>query len=140
MEMNGGIRNSAIMGAKKRIAMMKNGTNEAGSAANDDLSKCNEWTQTGYKSTVVGMTLYALVVLAFWIIQFLLFALTVEYCEFLTPCWMGSYPSKTNKSFRFLIISSHYSLGYTRCATRSNHLVHLWLAAILRRSSSIEGI
>jgi len=83
MEMNGGIRNSAIMGAKKRIAMMKNGTNEAGSAANDDLSKCNEWTQTGYKSTVVGMTLYALVVLAFWIIQFLLFALTVEYCEFL---------------------------------------------------------
>ena len=92
MEMNGGVRGSALMGAKKRIAM-KNGTNEAGSAANDDLSKCNEWTQTGYKSTVVGMTLYALIVVAFWIIQFLLFALTVEYCEFLllvfchiTPC------------------------------------------------------
>ena len=29
------------------------------------------------------MTLYVLVVLAFWIIQFLLFALTVEYCELL---------------------------------------------------------
>lgn len=40
------------------------------------------WTQTGYKSTFVGMTLYYLVVLAHLIIQFLLLALTVEYCEF----------------------------------------------------------
>ena len=80
MELNGGIRGSATMGAKKRIAMKNNGD---GGGEASDLSKCDEWTQTGYTSTVVGMTLYSLIVLSFWIIQFLLFALTVEYCEYL---------------------------------------------------------
>jgi len=66
------------MGAKKRIAMK---TEEGNGSEEADFSK--EWTQTGYTPSVVGMTLYVLVVLAFWIIQFLLFALTVEYCELL---------------------------------------------------------
>jgi hypothetical protein len=73
MELNGGVRGSAIIGAKKRYDL--NGGDE------EDLSKNTEWTQTGYKSTVVGMALYSLIILAFWIIQFLLFALSVEYCE-----------------------------------------------------------
>ncbi len=37
--------------------------------------------QTGYKTTIIGSALYYLIVLAHVIIQFLLFALTVEYCE-----------------------------------------------------------
>jgi hypothetical protein len=78
MELNGEIRGSATMGAKKRIAMK---TEEGNGSEEADFSK--EWTQTGYTPSVVGMTLYVLVVLAFWIIQFLLFALTVEYCELL---------------------------------------------------------
>lgn len=40
------------------------------------------WTQTGYKDTFVGMLLYGLVILAQVTIQFLLLALTVEYCEY----------------------------------------------------------
>lgn len=77
MKLNGGVPGSATLGAKKRMAL-KDANEEA-----TDLSKCNEWTQTGYTPTVVGMTLYTIIVLEFWIIQFLLFALTVEYCEFL---------------------------------------------------------
>ena len=42
-----------------------------------------QWTQTGYKYTIIGMFLYSLVILAQVVIQFLLFALTVEYCKFL---------------------------------------------------------
>jgi hypothetical protein len=38
-------------------------------------------TQTGYKTTIIGLVLYYLIVLAHVIIQFLLFALTVEYCK-----------------------------------------------------------
>lgn len=38
-------------------------------------------TQTGYRTTFIGLVLYYLIVLAHVIIQFLLFALTVEYCE-----------------------------------------------------------
>ena len=45
------------------------------------MNKNHEWSQTGYKTTFVGMTLYALIILAHWIIQFLLFALVVEFCE-----------------------------------------------------------
>jgi hypothetical protein len=41
-------------------------------------------TQTGYKATIVGLFLYYLIVLAHVIIQFLLFALSVEYCEYST--------------------------------------------------------
>ena len=37
------------------------------------------WTQTGYKSTIVGTFLYALIVLTHLIIQFLLLFLTIEY-------------------------------------------------------------
>lgn len=50
----------------------------------DDLgmNKSQEWSQTGYKPTLVGMILYALIILAHGIIHFLLFALVVEYCEY----------------------------------------------------------
>lgn len=77
MKLNGGVPGSATLGAKKRLAL-KDANEET-----TDLSKCNEWAQTGYTPTVVGMTLYTIIVLEFWIIQFLLFALTVEYCELL---------------------------------------------------------
>ncbi len=80
MELNGGVIGSVNFGAKKRIDM-KNFEDGGGEAT--DFSKCDEWTQTGYTSTVVGLTVYSLIVLSFWIIQFLLFALTVEYCEYL---------------------------------------------------------
>ena len=46
------------------------------------MNKSQEWSQTGYKPTFVGMTLYALIILAHGIIHFLLFALVVEYCEY----------------------------------------------------------
>lgn len=40
------------------------------------------WTQTGYKTTFVGMSLYVLIILIHLGIQYLLLALTVEYCKF----------------------------------------------------------
>ncbi len=47
-----------------------------------DVSTVDEHlTQTGYRVTIIGLVLYYLIVLAHVIIQFLLFALTVEYCE-----------------------------------------------------------
>ena len=56
------------------------------------------WTQTGYKATIVGMIVYGLVILAHLVIQFLLLALTVEYCELLfiicvwiSLLWMNTY-------------------------------------------------
>jgi hypothetical protein len=84
---------SATMGAKKRSDMMDEEVVEMSAvAAGQSSAKLSsrlitsidgeEWTQTGYRSTVVGMTLYSSVILAHVIIQFLLFALTVEYCEF----------------------------------------------------------
>ncbi len=45
------------------------------------VSTVEQFTQTGYKTTIIGLFLYFLIVLAHVIIQFLLFALTVEYCE-----------------------------------------------------------
>ena len=83
---------SATMGAKKRSDMMDEEMAQmsavtAGQSAakqSGHLITSNdgeESTQTGYRSTVVGTTLYSSVVLAHAIIQFLLFALTVEYCE-----------------------------------------------------------
>lgn len=55
------------------------------------------WTQTGYKSTIVGMSLYYLVILAHLIIQFLLLALTVEYCE---CCTMSHALFATLRNFK----------------------------------------
>ena len=55
-------------------ALKKMNTSDA-SAAPEQL------TQTGYKTTIIGLGLFYLIVLAHVIIQFLLFALTVEYCE-----------------------------------------------------------
>ena len=48
----------------------------------ESIHKHQEWSQTGYKPTIVGMTIYALIILTHWIFQFLLFALVVEYCEY----------------------------------------------------------
>jgi hypothetical protein len=62
---------------------MRNGISSSPTTASTNNEVERTWTQTGYTPSVVGMTLYVLVVLAFWIIQFLLFALTVEYCELL---------------------------------------------------------
>jgi hypothetical protein len=50
--------------------------------ASDVSAAPEQLTQTGYKTTIVGSGLYYLIVLAHVVIQFLLFALTVEYCEF----------------------------------------------------------
>jgi hypothetical protein len=88
---------SATMGAKKRSDMMDEDMVQmsavtAGQSAakqSGHLITSNdgeESTQTGYRSTVVGTTLYSSVVLAHAIIQFLLFALSVEYCEFPIGC------------------------------------------------------
>ena len=120
MELNGGIRGSATMGAKKRIAMKNNGD---GGGEASDLSKWDEWTQTGYTSTVVGMTLYSLIVLSFWIIQFLLFALTVEYCEYLCSYITSSLQSTSR--------TSTISRG-NRHSTGSYHLVRVWYSTIFR--------
>ncbi len=87
----GGGSGSATMGAKKRSDMLDDEAAEMSaiasgrsSAKRSHLIASNdgeEWTQTGYRSTVVGMILYLSVILVHVIIQFLLFALTVEYCE-----------------------------------------------------------
>ena len=66
-----------MIGAKKRTDILHD-KNKSKMSDNE-----RQWTQTGYKSTVVGMTLYSLIILAHWIIQLLLFALTIEYCEYL---------------------------------------------------------
>jgi hypothetical protein len=52
----------------------------------DDTSKANHtlperWTQTAYKVNFVGMTIYSLVILVALLIQWLLLALTIEYCK-----------------------------------------------------------
>lgn len=89
------------MGAKKRSDMMDKEVVEmsavaAGRSSAKPSSRLitsndgEEWTQTGYRSTVVGMTLYSSVILVHVIIQFLLLALSVEYCEFLL-CLNWSY-------------------------------------------------
>ncbi|KAL3775476.1 hypothetical protein ACHAW5_005527 [Stephanodiscus triporus] len=81
---------SATMGAKKRSDMMDKEVVEmsavaAGQSSAKPSSRLityndgEEWTQTGYRSTVVGMTLYSSVILVHVIIQFLLLALSVEY-------------------------------------------------------------
>eukprot|EP00985_Skeletonema_marinoi_P015332 scaffold7897_cov130-Skeletonema_marinoi.AAC.7 len=45
-------------------------------------SNNNEWwTQTAYKRNFIGMSIYSLVILVAILIQFLLLALTVEYCK-----------------------------------------------------------
>ena len=95
---------SATMGAKKRSDMMDEEVAEMRSVAAGQSSAKHssllinpndgeEWTQTGYRSTIVGMTLYSSVILAHVIIQFLLFALSVEYCEF---------PLCLNRSYFFI--------------------------------------
>ncbi|KAL3816680.1 hypothetical protein ACHAXA_003870 [Cyclostephanos tholiformis] len=60
-------------GALRRMKSMQ--------SSHSDDSTANEvpLTQTGYKTTIVGLVLYYLIVLAHVIIQFLLFALSVEY-------------------------------------------------------------
>ena len=52
-------------------------------SSHHDVSTANEGplTQTGYKTTIVGLVLYYLIILAHVVIQFLLFALAVEYCK-----------------------------------------------------------
>ena len=74
--------------AKKDKSLVNTSTSidqQAGAAAAVLISTSIEtdsvWTQTGYKTTVVGMSVYVLVILTHIIIQFLLLALTVEYCE-----------------------------------------------------------
>jgi len=52
------------------------------SAGGARASANNEgWTQTAYKRNIVGMYLYANVILTAILIQYLLLALTVEYCK-----------------------------------------------------------
>lgn len=53
-----------------------NGAKGAQALANNE-----GWTQTAYKRNVVGMAIYALVILTVILIQYLLLALTVEYCK-----------------------------------------------------------
>ena len=75
-----------LEGANTKMRMMMGEDAERiqrSTARIQNLSLTDEhWTQTGYKVTIVGMTLYYLVILTHLIIQFLLLALTVEYCEF----------------------------------------------------------
>ena len=40
-------------------------------------------TQTGYTTNFIGLVLYYLIILMNFVVQFLLLALTVEYCEFI---------------------------------------------------------
>ena len=87
---------SATMGAKKRSDMMDEEVAEmiaiasgGSSAKHTHLFTANDGenlSQTGYRSTVVGMILYSSVILVHAIIQYLLFALTVEYCKFFICC------------------------------------------------------
>ncbi len=75
-----------LEGANRKMMMgvYAEGIQRSATAIPHSSSSMEEhWTQTGYKSTIVGMTLYYLVIFAHLIIQFLLLALTVEYCEFL---------------------------------------------------------
>lgn len=52
------------------------------SVAGSDRSNMNQGvTQTAYKRTVVGMSIYALVIIVAILIQMLLLFLTVEYCK-----------------------------------------------------------
>jgi hypothetical protein len=44
------------------------------------------WTQTAYKRNFIGMSIYSLVILVAILIQFLLLALTVEYCKPMIVC------------------------------------------------------
>ena len=56
------------------------------STANADSSNSNEgWTQTAYKRNIIGMSIYALVIVVAILIQWLLLSLTVEYCESIIP-------------------------------------------------------
>ena len=64
-------------------------------STSDASAAPGQLTQTGYKTTIIGLGLYYLIVLAHVIIQFLLFALTVEYCE----CSIKMMPSD---SFLFM--------------------------------------
>ncbi len=101
---------SATMGAKKRSDMMdeemapmsaaaagQSAAKQSGHLITSDDGE--EWTQTGYRSTVVGMILYSSVVLAHAIIQFLLFALTVEYCE----CLLFPYVLRNSIKFIYFV-------------------------------------
>jgi len=57
--------------------------NLSNSVVGVDKSNINEgWTQTAYKRNVVGMSIYALVIIVAIIFQILLLFLTVEYCKF----------------------------------------------------------
>ena len=61
---------------------MRNGISSSPTTASTINEVERTWTQTGYTSTnIIGMSIYYLVVLAHLIIQFLLLALTVEYCK-----------------------------------------------------------
>ncbi len=86
----GGSENSR-MGAKQRADSLEADTKNAeGSPLNEttatpyynassNLIMGEIWTQTGYKSTVAGMTIYSLVVITHILIQFLLLFFTIEY-------------------------------------------------------------
>jgi hypothetical protein len=49
------------------------------SSATNKVTNSEVWTQTGYKSGILGSFVYTLVILAFIAIQFLLFTLTIMY-------------------------------------------------------------
>ena len=86
----------AIMGAKRRVSEEEytagvdnsSGFGDSGSTSGGEFPYMNatgvlgmneNWSQTGYKSTVAGMCLYWLVILTHVIIQLLLLFLTIEY-------------------------------------------------------------
>lgn len=88
VKVNQNVGGSATMGAMKRSLMKdeEEAVEKTAGIASQQLSASvtnEQWTQTGYKYTIIGMIFYSLVVLAHVVIQFLLFALTVEYCKFL---------------------------------------------------------
>ena len=69
-------KGSSTMGAKRRASMDESSGRTANTAS---LHMHENWTQTGYKTTIIGMFLYSLIVLTHIIIQFLLLFLTIEY-------------------------------------------------------------
>lgn len=135
-----------------RVSTTQRMRNGISSPANNEVERT--WTQTGYTSTIIGISIYYLVVLAHLTIQFLLLALTVEYCELSSPIIITSnHNDKSIAQFICYCYSSLTHLSSLHCCfyfcfctssqrrpTRSHHHLPLWLTTILRRGTSINGI
>lgn len=127
-----------LEGANTKMRMMMGEDAERiqrSTARIQNLSLTDEhWTQTGYKVTIVGMTLYYLVILTHLIIQFLLLALTVEYCEFY---YFSCVISSNHCAF---ILAHSLVWCLLRCPTRINHHISIRVPTVLRRRTSTHGV